>query len=68
MWKHLLSALACLWGALWRRIGKLKGPFDHTVADGERSERALRLEVRARFWAAVREGQREAEANSRRNP
>jgi hypothetical protein len=61
MWIHLRRALARGWAMVRERaiaLGSRVSP------NGERHAEACRNDVRARFWAGVHEGQREAETNS----
>jgi hypothetical protein len=64
MWDYLRRLLA----HLWQRMGSVREALGRRAAEEDPIEEELQTEARARFWAAVREGQREAEANSRRNP
>jgi hypothetical protein len=70
MWKHLVRALAEHGRWLWQQRGRVRGVLDFRVPRRKREEAdGRRSEERARFWAALREGQREAEARcQRRNP
>ena len=57
MRNRLREALARRWGRLWRMLGP--------SAMREMNEESTRwAEARARFWAELREGQREAESAS----
>ena len=70
MLKHLFRALAEHGRWLWQQRDRVGGVLGFRASRRER-ERAdgRRTEERARFWAALREGQREAEARcQRRNP
>jgi hypothetical protein len=55
-------ALARLWRWLWRRRVAVAAQQD---PDGDGRRRAA---ARARFWAELREGQREAEAHKAASP
>ena len=61
MLKRLRKALARHWGWLWRRDGKVLGRLA-----GKTEHDEARAEARAHFWAELREGQREAEAQCAR--
>jgi hypothetical protein len=56
--------LAYLSGWAWRAASLWRGPAVGARAADESRQR----EARARFWAELREGQREAEQCARRNP
>jgi len=65
MWNHLCLAAIRGCTTLWQRAIGLVGLASPR---GVRDEEDSRADARARFWAGVREGQREAEANrARRN-
>jgi len=67
MRKRLRQALARRWRSLWRRAGRLRDVLGPIAAKIEGDEEARRwAEKRARFWAELREGQREAEAHRAR--
>ena len=54
---------------LWRRRGGIRGLLALLTGRGARDERDGDAKARARFWDAVREGQREAAARcARRDP
>ncbi|MGH7893858.1 MAG: hypothetical protein ACREQL_04270 [Candidatus Binatia bacterium] len=57
---HLWHVLARGWRRAWRRA------FGRTTSMKRGDEGNLRNTSRARFWAELREGQREAEARSAR--
>jgi hypothetical protein len=61
MLKRLRGMLASQWEWLRRSCGRL-GASARSVAKNESWERS---EARARFWAEMREGQREANARSK---
>jgi hypothetical protein len=67
LWRQVRPALAHC-GAWVRRLsGTMRGWLARGAARRARTERDCRyLEARARFWAEVRAGQREAEALSAR--
>jgi hypothetical protein len=48
----------------WRLLGGHVGPIVSRA--GQNAESRRRVGVRARFWSELREGQREAQANSER--
>lgn len=52
----------CRW--LWRRLGRVRVLLG--LEKGEPDSANGQAEARARFWAAVQEGQREAEAECSR--
>ena len=60
MWSDLRLAVIRKFVALWRRVTGLAAPAEAGYAAGSATD------VRARFWAGVREGQREAELNRTR--
>lgn len=63
MWNHLRLAVIRNCATLWRRVTGLVGrasPAEAAYTAGNADD------VRARFWAGVREGQREAELNRTR--
>jgi hypothetical protein len=63
MWSHLRLAVIRSCVTLWRRVTGLVG-FAAPAEAGYEAGSAT--DVRARFWAGVREGQREAELNRTR--
>ena len=63
MWSRLRSAVIRNCAALWRRVTGLVGLTDPAEAGYEAGGTT---DARARFWAGVREGQREAELNRTR--
>lgn len=66
---NLFEALRDHCRLLWQGRGRLRGLFGTITPKQQRAERANRADARTRFWDAVREGQREAEAHcSKRNP
>lgn len=60
MWSHLRLAVIRNCTTLWQRVTGLGAPAEAGYAAGSATD------VRARFWAGVREGQREAELNRTR--
>ena len=58
----LIGALKRYALRLWRLPEHLRGLFGASAATTQRGAMESRLETRARYWKAVREGQREAEA------
>ena len=67
MRERLRQTLALHWGWLWRRARTWHGILGLITAKKEQDEeRSQWTEARARFWAELREGQREAEAHCSR--
>ena len=67
MLKRMRRALARRWRRLWRRERRWRGVLGPITAKKERSEDGSRwAEARARFWAELHEGQREADAHRSR--
>ena len=63
MWKLLRQAVARNGRWLWRRTGRVRELLDRIAAKRERDREESRSSAeRTRFWADLREGQREAEA------
>jgi hypothetical protein len=60
MWSDLRLAVIRNCVALWRRVTGPTAPAEAGYEAGSATD------VRARFWAGVREGQREAELNRTR--
>lgn len=58
MQHRLRAALERLWKSLFGARGSSEGKADNSVS-------AAQLKARHRFWAELREGQREAEVQSR---
>ena len=64
MWKRLRQAIARHGKGVWQRTGGVRQLLGIIAAKRERDrEDGRQSAVRARFWAEVREGQREAEAH-----
>lgn len=64
MWKRLDQVLMRGFGTVWRRVrerGFLAVVLPRRAREQQENDRT---KVRARFWADLREGQREAEARS----
>jgi hypothetical protein len=69
MWKHFRQALAFQCRRLWRRRGGIRGLLGRVSLAKARNQGDSDAAARARFWDAVREGQREADARcARRDP
>ncbi len=70
MWKRLRQAIAWYGTWVWQRTGKVRELLSLNAAKREQDhEDSRRSAARARFWADMREGQREAEAHcSRQDP
>jgi hypothetical protein len=68
--KRMRQALASLLGRVWRHGTRLRARLAGIAAPGAPSQGDPRhAQARARFWAELREGQREAEAQcGRRDP
>lgn len=67
VWRRLRRALAHHCGWVWRQGGRVRGLLGRGAAERARSEDDRRhVEARARFWAELREGQREAAAHGAR--
>jgi len=63
MWKRLRQAFARHYGWVSRMGGRVRSVLGLVAAKRERAVEDSRcIEARARFWAELREGQREAEA------
>ena len=60
MWLYLRLAVIRCCTMAWRRAIALVGRMS---PNGARHEEDTRADARARFWAGVQEGQREAESN-----
>ena len=64
-----LRPLTRHWRWLWQRRGRIRGLLGLLTPKRKRDSGDGVTAARARFWDAVREGQREAEAQcSRRDP
>lgn len=70
MWNRVRLALAPLSAWVRRHGSRMRAFLRRSATSGARSEDGGRhVEARARFWAELREGQREAEAQcARRDP
>jgi hypothetical protein len=67
MWKRLRQAIARHGRGVWQRTGRVRELLGLIAAKRERNHEVSRQSAaRARFWADVREGQREAEAHCAR--
>jgi hypothetical protein len=67
MRNRLRQALARYWSGLFGRDGTGRGVLRRIAArKAENEERGRSAEARARFWAELRDGQREAEAQCSR--
>jgi hypothetical protein len=64
MLKRLYQAIAWYFPGVWRRTGRVRQLLGRIAARREREQEHSRRSVaRARFWAEVHEGRREAEAH-----
>ena len=64
MWKRLRQAIARQGKGMWQRTGRVRELLGLIAAKRHRDrEDSRRNAARTRFWAEVREGQREAEAH-----
>jgi hypothetical protein len=66
MWKRVHHALTTGCRRLWRRYGSLRGLLGLVTPGRARDTGDGDAAARARFWDAVREGQREADARCAR--
>jgi hypothetical protein len=67
MWKRLRQAIARHGRRVWQRTRRVRELLGLIAAKRERDrEDSRRGAARARFWADVREGRREAEAHCSR--
>jgi hypothetical protein len=64
MWKRLREAIGRVGRGAWQRTNRVRALLSVTAAKRERDqENSRRGAARARFWAGVDEGRREAEAH-----
>ena len=69
MWNQFYHALTSHCRRLWRRGGGLRRVLGRVTLSKGRNDGDGDAAARARFWDAVREGQREADARcARREP